>query len=126
MSAPAAEITARGADWHRETATLGMWVFLATEVMFFGVLFLAYLHGRMQDAAFNTPNPVAGNRLGAVIYEATCKCSFNHNYPFASVFQLRADHRAVGGWPAVWHRNRLISGPRDRPAPDGFDSPVLR
>jgi cytochrome c oxidase subunit 3 len=35
--------------WRRETASLGMWVFLATEVMFFGVLFLAYSHGRIAD-----------------------------------------------------------------------------
>ena len=40
-------------------------------------------YGRMQNAAFNTPNPVVGNRLGSVIYEATCHCSFNHNYPWA-------------------------------------------
>jgi hypothetical protein len=40
-------------------------------------------YGRMQNAAFNTPNPAAGNRLGSVIYEATCNCSFNHNYPWA-------------------------------------------
>ena len=40
-------------------------------------------HGRMQSAALNLPNPVAGNRLGTVIYQATCGCSFNHNYPFA-------------------------------------------
>ena len=35
------------------------------------------------DAAFDTPNPVAGDRLGTVIYEATCNCKFNHNYPWA-------------------------------------------
>jgi cytochrome c oxidase subunit III len=29
-----------------ETARLGMWIFLATEVMFFGALLLAYLYGR--------------------------------------------------------------------------------
>jgi hypothetical protein len=40
-------------------------------------------HGRMQSASFNTPNPAAGGRLGNVIYEATCHCSFNHNYPYA-------------------------------------------
>jgi cytochrome c oxidase subunit 3 len=38
---------------HRETATLGMWVFLATELMFFGPLFFGYLHGRIvQPQAF--------------------------------------------------------------------------
>ncbi|MBV9507509.1 MAG: TonB-dependent receptor [Acidobacteriia bacterium] len=40
-------------------------------------------HGRMQSASFSTPNPLAGGRLGDVIYEATCGCRFNHNYPYA-------------------------------------------
>jgi len=40
-------------------------------------------YGRMSSAAFNLPDPVAGGRLGTVIYEATCHCTFNHNYPFA-------------------------------------------
>jgi cytochrome c oxidase subunit 3 len=31
----------------REAATLGMWAFLATEVLFFGPLFFGYLHGRL-------------------------------------------------------------------------------
>jgi cytochrome c oxidase subunit 3 len=31
-----------------ESATLGTWVFLATELMFFGPLFLAYAHGRVE------------------------------------------------------------------------------
>ena len=35
--------------WRRETDSLGMWIFLATEVMFFGVLFLAYTHARVGD-----------------------------------------------------------------------------
>src|SRR5206468_10208290 len=30
------------ADQQRETATLGMWVFLATEILFFGAIFVAY------------------------------------------------------------------------------------
>ncbi len=40
-------------------------------------------HGRMQSASFSAPNPLAGNRPGNVIYEATCNCRFNRNYPFA-------------------------------------------
>jgi hypothetical protein len=47
------------------------------------VTLLREQYGRMQSAAFNTPNPAAGNRLGSVIYEATCNCRFNSNYPFA-------------------------------------------
>jgi hypothetical protein len=40
-------------------------------------------YGRMSSVAFDRPNPVAANRLGLVIYEATCGCTFNHNYPWA-------------------------------------------
>jgi len=40
-------------------------------------------HGRMQDASFSSPNPLAGGRPGNVIYGATCKCELNHNYPYA-------------------------------------------
>ena len=37
------------AAWREETASLGMWVFLASEVMFFGALFLGYTHVRVHD-----------------------------------------------------------------------------
>ncbi len=47
------------------------------------VTLLKEQYGRMQDAAFSTPNPAAGNRLGSVVYQATCNCSYNHNYPWA-------------------------------------------
>ncbi len=40
-------------------------------------------YGRMQDASFTTPDANAGGRNGAVVYEATCKCSFSHTYPYA-------------------------------------------
>ena len=44
-------------------------------------------YGRMQNAAFNTPNPNAGGRLGTVIYEGDgggrCNCHFQSNYPYA-------------------------------------------
>lgn len=46
------------ADQQRETATLGMWVFLITEIMFFGGLFVAYLvYRNLHFQAF-----VAGSR----------------------------------------------------------------
>jgi cytochrome c oxidase subunit III len=32
----------------RESSLLGMWVFLATELLFFGPLFFGYVHGRLQ------------------------------------------------------------------------------
>ena len=40
-------------------------------------------YGRNSSASFDTPNPLAGGRPGAVIYEATCGCRFAHNYPYA-------------------------------------------
>jgi Carboxypeptidase regulatory-like domain len=44
-------------------------------------------YGRMQNAAFNTPNPNAGGRNGTVIYEGDgggrCDCHFQSNYPYA-------------------------------------------
>ena len=40
-------------------------------------------HGRSADLSLTTPNPAAGGRLGAAIFEATCNCSFVKNYPYA-------------------------------------------
>src|SRR5262245_53655885 len=47
------------------------------------VTLLKEQYGRMQSADFKSPNPVAGNLPGTLIYEQTCHCSFNRNYPYA-------------------------------------------
>ncbi len=39
-------------------------------------------YGRMQNASFGTFDQKLG-RNGAVLYGASCKCQFSHNYPFA-------------------------------------------
>jgi Carboxypeptidase regulatory-like domain/TonB dependent receptor len=39
-------------------------------------------YGRMQDASLTTMDAKLG-RPGAVLYGASCKCDFSHNYPFA-------------------------------------------
>jgi hypothetical protein len=44
--------------------------------------FMKEQYGRMQDASFSTMDKRLG-RPGAVLYGATCKCDFSHNYPFA-------------------------------------------
>jgi Carboxypeptidase regulatory-like domain len=44
---------------------------------------LSEQHGRMQDAAFNLPDPAIGGRIGTVIYGGNCKCQLNGNYPYA-------------------------------------------
>ena len=43
---------------------------------------LSEQYGRMQDAAFNTLNPVVG-RLGGVVYGGNCNCDLNHNYKYS-------------------------------------------
>ncbi len=40
-------------------------------------------YGRQANFSPTTPNPSAGGRLGAAIYEATCNCDFGHSYPWA-------------------------------------------
>jgi hypothetical protein len=39
-------------------------------------------HGRNAALSLTEPNPSAGGRPGALIYEATCKCRFARNYPY--------------------------------------------
>ncbi len=40
-------------------------------------------YGRLGDLSLTTPNPSAGGLPGGLIFEAACKCSFAHNYPYA-------------------------------------------
>ena len=47
-------------EQQKETATLGMWIFLVTEVLFFGGLFLAYTINR---SAFSTAFGIGSNTL---------------------------------------------------------------
>jgi cytochrome c oxidase subunit III len=53
-------------EQQREAGTLGMWVFLVTEIMFFGGMFLAYvLYRNMYPAAFASASNHLDIRLGA-------------------------------------------------------------
>lgn len=49
MNTPGTQVAEQfdNATQQGEAATLGMWVFLATELMFFGPLFFGYFYGRM-------------------------------------------------------------------------------
>jgi Carboxypeptidase regulatory-like domain/TonB dependent receptor len=40
-------------------------------------------YGRMPTLAPGLANPTVGGRPGGVVYEATCNCSFAHNYAYA-------------------------------------------
>ncbi|HTA44927.1 MAG TPA: TonB-dependent receptor [Bryobacteraceae bacterium] len=44
--------------------------------------FMKEQYGRMQDASFGTQDTRLG-RPGALLYGASCKCEFSHNYPYA-------------------------------------------
>ena len=54
-------------EQQREAGTLGMWVFLVTEIMFFGGMFMAYiLYRNSYPAAFASASNHLDIRLGAV------------------------------------------------------------
>ncbi len=65
-------------------------------------------YGRSADLSTNTPNPAAGGRLGAAIFESTCGCQFVQNYPYAIGPRLgvayQIDPKTVfrGGWGIVY------------------------
>ena len=72
----------------REAATLGMWAFLATEVLFFGGLFTAYTVYRFRnDLAFATASSQLSKWLGA-INTAVLLCS-----SLTMALAVRAAHR---------------------------------
>ena len=61
-------------------------------------------HGRSANLGLTTPNPAAGGRPGAAIFEATCNCTFVKNYPYAIgprlgiAYALDAKTVFRGGW----------------------------
>jgi|SRR5579871_3608707 len=61
-------------------------------------------YGRSANLGINTPNPAAGGRLGAAIFQATCHCSFASAYPYAIgprlgvAYALNEKTVLRGGW----------------------------
>jgi hypothetical protein len=61
-------------------------------------------YGRSASLGLTTPNPAAGGRLGAPVFEATCNCVFVSNYPYAAgprlgfAYQLNDKTVIRGGW----------------------------
>ncbi|MBV8843372.1 MAG: TonB-dependent receptor [Bryobacterales bacterium] len=45
--------------------------------------YLKEQYGRQGEIGYYTANPIAGGRNGGTIFEATCRCAFAHNYPYA-------------------------------------------
>jgi cytochrome c oxidase subunit 3 len=66
-TAPHLQLQYRDPEQQRSAATLGMWVFLATEVLFFGVLFVSYLISRvLHHDAFVTGSHHTDVVLGSI------------------------------------------------------------
>src|SRR6267142_6145956 len=66
-SHPALQHHFENLEQQREAGALGMWVFLVTEIMFFGGMFLAYtLYRNMYPAAFASASNHLDITLGAV------------------------------------------------------------
>jgi hypothetical protein len=65
-------------------------------------------YGRSASLGLTTPNPAAGGRPGAPIFEATCNCQFVSNYPWAYgprlglAYQLDPKTVIRGGWGFVY------------------------
>ena len=75
-------------------------------------------YGRFGNLSATTPDPAAGGQPGAVIYEATCKCNFAHNYPwgfgprFAAAYQINAKTVLRGGAGLIYNgtpNNNIIT-----------------
>jgi hypothetical protein len=73
-------------------------------------------YGRSANFGGTVPNPSAGNRLGAVIYEATCNCQFASNYPFGigprigAAYQINSKTVLRGGWGVVYSFTPDVAG----------------
>ncbi|HEY7391498.1 MAG TPA: TonB-dependent receptor [Bryobacteraceae bacterium] len=70
-------------------------------------------HGLIPNFSPTTPNPAAGGRLGAVIFEGDgplrCNCDFAHNYPWAFsprlgvAYQITSKTVLRAGWGVVYN-----------------------
>jgi cytochrome c oxidase subunit 3 len=82
-------------EQQKETATLGMWMFLVTEILFFGGLFLTYTINRHQ---FPTAFGIAGNMLSLKLGFA------NTIVLIASSFTM-----AMSVWAAQTSKKQLVT-----------------
>jgi len=82
-------------DQQKETATLGMWIFLVTEILFFGGLFLTYTINRHE---YPTAFGVGGNMLDLILGGA------NTVVLIASSFTM-----AMSVWSAQTSKKQLVT-----------------
>ncbi len=77
--------------------------------------------GRYGDFSATAPNPSAGGRDGAIIYEANCNCNFAHNYPYAIGPRLGAAYQ-INGKTVVRGGVGVVYGSLDDSAATGYSS----
>ena len=82
-------------DQQKESATLGMWIFLVTEILFFGGLFLAYTINRH---TYSTAFGVGGNMLSLPLGAAN-----------TVVLILSSLTMAMAVWSATTSKKKLVS-----------------
>jgi cytochrome c oxidase subunit 3 len=78
-----------------EAATLGMWVFLATEIMFFGPLFFSYLYGRLHEGP-----GFAEASQHAHVWIGTANTAILLSSSFVMALSVRAAQLGQGRWLA--------------------------
>ena len=78
-------------------------------------------YGRYGDFSRSTPNPSASGRLGAIIYEANCKCNFASNYPYAIGPRLGVAYQ-VNNSTAIRGGVGVVFGSLDLSAATGYSS----
>ncbi len=73
-------------------------------------------YGRYASFSPTVANPSASGRLGGQIFEATCKCQFAHNYPYAigprlgGAYQLNPKTVLNAGFGVVYGANSAQTG----------------
>ena len=74
------------------------------------------MYGRNGNFGFTVPNPSAGGHPGGQIYEATCKCNFAANYPYAIgprvglAYQINSKTVLRGGFGIVYSATGTATG----------------
>src|SRR2546421_12022794 len=82
-------------EQQKETATLGMWIFLVTEVLFFGGLVLTYTINR---SAFSTAFGIRSNTLDITLGAGN-----------TVVLIMSSLTMAIAVWPAQHRKKQLVS-----------------
>lgn len=120
-SSLAAPVAARGSKSETSLYVQDNWKVTRKLTLDYGVrwdygTYAAEQHGRYSSFGARVPNPSASGTLGARQYEATCKCHFASNYPFAIgprlgvAYQLNRKTVVRGGFGVVYNTTSNSSG----------------